>query len=1109
MNKKTEGFLSGMTVVGLVLVSFVVFVSIALCIMLATGYFNKRTEPLVGLAFDTTETVVIAENGGKINLTVLGLDETGETKYTVPADVKLTVRNTSNVADDTIISVPEIIKTGEEFEVEAILDELDNFNVGGTCYIYAETVDQIYRVATPLKVCVDVPVSEVSITATNPNNNEPLDLETAKFIYDDRVQLKANVVPERAQYVYGDTTQKKTIRFTSDNTDNASVDFNTGLVEVEYNPNYISDEELTEPLDYASITVNVNTYASALETQMVSNTCQLGLYPLQLGKIIIQNEDFDNVNDKFSTKLFSANTLKLSAEETGVDGVINLNVFLEPVIYNPDNNPNPISDLFGFTMKCYSSNQAEPLNIITEHVVDYLGRRVSYWEIDPVKLKQTGETLQVVMNIDGHSEQLAISRELNIYAETPESFHFENDEGIELSHSDGVKLEITKYDDASQPNVLTPTNVHYVYTDANEPSFTKFVFFLGSNANKNEVGSQIILADDTTRQITTTLSDTLIINPCGAGTVEIVPYLVVTNKSGQPIDKDGKIIVTGKDAQELGVNEVLATGICDYNSEAALSGEYLRYKAYSSLPVKVSEKLTQLTLYKDANLTEELLSSDTNPYILGTTFANAIEIFAKPNSALALPEDPVYYSEFIKQYGAIKFVEGVKKNPGDCVFTLPDLTTSASATNFQSIGTKGSETYKRCMYFKIQANSPIEKETVSIRYNTADETVSAVTTLYLNSIDVPISGIEIDKIFNKDVTYELKEWKFDMKVSSETITYNKMNYARVTYSDNGGQIVLPRAKFYISEEHEALGIKSPTSTKDETEFYVFDTTVTAMINGTERSLLEILSLAYNLTPADENYAYAWAYIKENLLTTANKELARDYIAKTNTANGLGHTLNIKKALPANYQAFMFYRAVENDAVVSIDQVKPDMVMLKYAWPEVVTTKLISLDETEENITTIDNVKYYNISQADGASVRSFLYESVLLSNISYVDSVGAIQEVNINNVYSITTDNNLSYKVELAEEEGQLNQLIFSVNTLASIPDGQVLTATIKKDFKFILDWNLDDATWDSMVQENNANGQISTEAYIQHLANNLTTSANIPDETVNFIVKAENQNSI
>lgn len=178
--KKTS-LMNGVTVAAYAAMAVYLMVVLITLGIWVTGGFKKYTAEAGGLKFDCMA-VSIADNAGSANVKVLSDNATttlnlssgtiGYNDPSVPIEIKLELRDQNNriiPSDEAIVEIPEKVMLGETFEVSAILD-LDGYNKGGDCYLYAYSMDDMLY-ANPLHIFVDVPIESASLMYYNINSN--------------------------------------------------------------------------------------------------------------------------------------------------------------------------------------------------------------------------------------------------------------------------------------------------------------------------------------------------------------------------------------------------------------------------------------------------------------------------------------------------------------------------------------------------------------------------------------------------------------------------------------------------------------------------------------------------------------------------------------------------------------------------------------------------------------------------------------------------------------------------------------------------------------------------------------------------------------------------
>lgn len=995
-------FLNTMTIIGYVFVGLFVFMATYLGIAYGTGYFNPQKEPVVGLKYVDASNVVINENGGTYTLKIVSgsatieQDENGNTVVTdtaTPTEVRLTVRNSAGLIDNTIISVPEIVKTGDEFEITALINEEDGYecNVGGDCKITAETVDGVYK-ALDLNVFVDVPIKEIEITAKNPNNNASIDLETANFIYDDKLQLVANVYPRRALNPHTDgTTEQKQIEFTPDDTSCTEIiDKNTGLVLITYNPVGGGDEPVTDPT-LATVTATAKTLLNQNLAQNVTQDCQIRLFPIQLEEIVINNRDYSDTAKTIDTLLFdNDNLVKFSAQNTGDPSIINLDLFLKPTIYNPDNNSNPLAnELNNFKITCESSKTdfPTPVDVIMGNI-----NGIIYYTLRPLRTLEVDEVVTMSIHIQGHGSK-TITRELDIKFTTPDDFNFLDNAnntittyGMEITKTNDTVPEPSVSNIKSAINLTASANasdIYYTYDNTITPTFNKFVFFVNIEKAKNEVDSLIIDINDITGQLK--MRDGFdAINARGAGTVQVIPYVVRTNEEGKAVDCNYDIIEDGT-----------ARGVIMYNDtfDATVDAQkYVVYKQYSPLSVSVTERLSYFTLYAKYNENgtnnddrfDELITSQTNnlanPYSIGTTTTNTKTFYAVPNSPLALPTQEAY-NDWAEKNGEITFKEQLSGT------STEHLAVNEANKTITSVGEK--TTYQRFLSFDVYTENAVETlGQISVNHKFNNITLSTAG-VYIKAENVKVSNIAFD-ISGSGINLgsggyqNTKTWNLKLNIDNKiNNNISGKNYARAywTQSVNSSEkdIKLPSIVMSADEEWTGRGCK-PSIPDYDLGFYALDLNEKLTLAGVDYDVLDIIDTINN-NESEDVYNKKWEFIETLMGRAEVNEYAEIRILNSGIAGTLGtQTIQFKKELPANMALFLVC-SVQN----GVGDAKPDFVRISYSFPKVkFMSPSCAFGQDEENQEIIwsadnaNNIAYFYTSSL----TKAFIYDSTQISESS-------------------------------------------------------------------------------------------------------------------------------
>lgn len=1166
MTERTEGFLNAMTIIGLVLVGFVLVVSVALTVMLIAGFFDKHKDPLLGLKFSTTESLVITENEGSVWLTVTAntavIGEDGAiTDNTVDSDIVLKVfrkHNNNNVLDDTIISVPATVKKGVPFEVKA-KTLTDGFNKGGVCYIRAETSDTLYQ-SKELLVQVDVPVDSITMVAKDAGSNKAIDLSTTKFIYEDTAIIGVEVTPARSQYIFGDTTKKKDIIYVSSNPQSAKINKDSGVLEIGYNPVYTDEEPLEEPLSdgIVTITAKINQYSDNSEATQVTTNTAIKLFPLQLGQILIKNENFSGDSATFSAKLFSnSDVLKISAEETGLSDVINLKVFLQPTIVKESQDPDytPLSDLSQFTVEFEVENDAAPncvpLDIVPK-AVNYDGKSVAYWEIIPNRLIENGEHIWIKMNMLGRSDKFVVKREMKVERidANVDTFTYYNTNNVEISN---VNLQVTRYDDEPENNVYDNLAVNYsYYTDeGNKPSFGKIVTFVGkinspaganqAEINKNEVNNQIIVADTDNHQIT---NETIgngkpgfVVEALSAGGVAVIPYLVRTNREGLPVDKDYNIITTDY-AQWGTAGYIKPAGLCKYdNIDSALPGQYIWYQTFESFEVNVSEKLVKLELYQ-GNPSESI--AEAVPFdstiTMGTGSANSVKVYAVPNSTLALPENLDNYLGN-NRYAEIKLAESLPES-GTPIFDLKSdfmMNASVYGNNKADEGSEG-YVYRRWLQFELEARQESDSikditdenfasRTIQFRYGERGSAEQNVKAFYVKAFDVPVDSISVDSPKFGMSLNGGAEWRFTSEILGGTVSHNGKVYQKLNFGDgiDSGLVYVPEATCAISPANELLGARAPTHQNVSKQVYLFDALTLYNIDGIDYTIEQILNMASLPTTdkalSDMLWQKVYQLISESIQNGGGKNPADEYVSIANSGSGGGAVLNIKKELPFDKSLYMFYVPQElkngNFVDIAFNVVCPRTVRIIYQWPTI-SGKVSGAHMPNSAYEEIGGKMYVNIysdttGDVVGQNTRDFNISEL---NLAKALLNGGAMEAQVDCHYNVAIKGNLKLtgsEYKIGEEDIVYRFTLAEPDVGGSWPtvDPITIEVEITRGVRFVADCTLPyrpdtgAISWVDLVNDCASNGGVLTNTDYINALDTYNYAEVSAKETIYFVIQA------
>ncbi len=1040
MNKKGAKILNALTIVGYVFVGIYSVCAIWLIILLAIGYFNPNSTPPTGLKFDTTEQVVISENGGTATLTVYDINaelvtnEDGTQSMednTSSVEITLSVRDEANSLVNNIIKLPDgPVMTGESFEITAVtIDEIYNGvtytnNVGGDCYLVAEAVvNGVPLHSERLPIFVDVPIQTFELTAFDPVTNEVLDLTQENFIFNDSIQLQYSVFPERALNPHTNGTNiTKQFLFSPEEATIASVNASSGLVTITYEVVSSGEQEVTEPI-LTHITATVSpTYENRYQDNeliTIEQTCSLNVYPVQLDEIIIQNEDYADERSEIDVTLFdNTNQFSFSVVDTGLPNVVNLDLFLKPL--NSDEHSVLLDNQItrGEIEVSYFSTLETPLR---QAPVNIYGTdtnsdgTMDYWTIEPLRVAEVNEEIFITITLNGN-ENKSISRLLNIGYNLPDSIEFVSSDSNHPIENNQLNIDITKFgggtDDISTDEIVRVL-LDYNALSTQNMTFTKIVFFVNTENNVNTTGSQIINVNENGELLN--YNGLPLIEARGAGQISITPYVVRTDKDGVPVD-----------CYYNQISSDTVEGFVWYNGLAPITEEnhYIVYREYSPLVVNITELLDSLTIYTSDEFTEEnMLTSENNnalnPLRIGTE-PNTFTLYAVPNSPLALPRNNFDYNNWSNTIGQIRFI--VTKEPG----SAGELVVSNDSSNIKFYEVGEGADYNRYFTFEIYTTDSNDVSAIfdiELFINSEETFTSLRNDICISAEYIPVSTISITENAYIDRTdpqnNNIKFWELSTYVDPIIQTYstNNQNYARVYWRNNdGSEIVLPGCTYSASSEWANRGFQPSYTESPAINFYAFDLTTTwdfSDVGLGEMNIVQIIALRVDASTTNGQAILEKKrqVINELISQTTANEYARVENIRQDDTSLSTPTIQFRKELPTGFGLFMAY-SINDERSTAI----PDFVQISYSFPNI-----HFFDDKSINATPDEDGNYV----LDSNNTEIYFYQAnatyILVSLSNYSNGVFDFSTNSVNDEYA---DEFLStYTNEVSTSAGNLASL--------------------------------------------------------------------------------------
>jgi len=636
-----------------------------------TGDTDDAETPNIGNMFDW----ILDNMGG-------GNGDADNPEGTEPGDTQENQDPEQNTNTNTT-NEPILVEFGKNINIKALLFE-DGYNIGGTCILRAYTMDERYK--AEVRIYVDVPVDSITInsgdllleqvtdtptpdTPTVNSQDDPIQPTYNKFIQGDKFNLSLNVTPARAlnaikgtkiaSFSASEGIDKLTLESVGDLIDN------TILVEIIASNNYSGIVTVTAKLPkYYQESYDIDD-----DSQYVFTTVKIEVAELKLSNIIIQNNE---INDNINVELFTNSVTRISARDTGDPDIINLDLFLEPDFYNPNTNNDPLNYMISandISLKYLSNidsaeNYIEPITITAESVIE-AGYYNVIWTITANRIQLHNETIQLYVEYND-SANLEPEDVISTQNNPLECFvKYTTIDKNQLIYDSVYHYDITKTlsDDFMSETVTDTTNQYLISTpgnqgivsvssavNADEHTFRKLVFFIntaGSQQNLNEVGSMIVNATQHGQiqheNINNGTIDFDMLQPMGQGTISITPYLIMTDKDGNPLNYMFQPI---SDLDLVDVSGLTSVESLSSPTEDLIS-KYVLIQKYDSITIQVTEKLDgyNLKLYNDLDSIFDTTKRTTARVDMGKVYKiargqkNMVTLYLVGNSFLSMTED--------------------------------------------------------------------------------------------------------------------------------------------------------------------------------------------------------------------------------------------------------------------------------------------------------------------------------------------------------------------------------------------------------------------------------------------------------------------------------------
>ena len=899
----------------------------------------------------------------------------------------------------TTSNQPIVVELGKTINLKALLDT-DEYNKGGTCILRAYTMNELYK--AEVKIYVDVPVQsikinsnglnfkEVGVSANNTEDEEEPQIEYNKFIQGDEFKLGLTVEPARAlnsiksiktaSFSVSESTDVVTLETFGDITDN------TVSVNIIARNNYSGTFTLTAKLP-KYYQPSYNEYD---DSQFVFVTIQIPVEKLQLDEILIKS----NITEAIEASLFTNKVTKVSARDTGDSEIINLDLFLKPAYYNPNTNKDPLEYMINhryinlvITSKS-DKVRVDPLTIEAKSSTENNQFNV-IWEITANRIQLDGEDikLQVVQNINQNEESEGDEEYITSDKTLDCEITYKEIEQSKLIHSDTYEFNITKkfkenldsesIEEADNRLILSTANenglvsIHSSVTD-DAYSFTKLVFFVADNSNnENLVGSRIINTSESRQLIheKNGKEDLDRIQPKGQGTVNIIPYLIMTDEEGNPLGYDFNKLEYLTDVAGIIYTSNLP------NPDESLSNKYVVIKQYKEIRIKVNEQLVDngLRFYNSIDSLDDIRGDtridNTKKYNIARGYDNQITLYVIGNSFLSMTED---------------------KNMSLTTSGIEDDKIEYKAIDFGNNNTFNYAVVN--LYVEEDSTAKEVKFTFKVKDANGEDDIS-LATMILNVVDVGVSkvkyastssqqGEEGGNPTSKEVTIntETNTLCLQPKVYTSTTSNNIYN---LLFTDSNGKQQLPAPEL-VPQTINDIAIKDVDQEKYSPSLYKEDTKLTALsYNGTVKLFIanSNADLSTNLKVKGKSKNLAFYNDSDSLVTTITP--ADEYAEVDN------NTVLMKKPIPNDKQLLAVYMLLEefnnmqtNDEIditpismffvsAQFPTITPSANVLAYFGPDelstntikTITTSNINIDENNiEVVIEGGNVAFTSASE---------------------------------------------------------------------------------------------------------------------------------------------------
>lgn len=677
------------------------FVLLVVCVTvfvqyLRTGFTNPKV-PAEGIEFEEETLLITQENLETASLTinasnVLTEEQIAANTEVLDKEIRLRINNGDVVKFvEGENQVTEIVTHfGTPVKLAVMMNEEDGLPVGGTCKVSAYCTDGSFMTKKDLVINVDVPIQDMNVIIKDKNGkNITSDVanENIKFIKGDILYFSVQTIPARARKPYISAQQKNPFFVGNIQSDRWAVLDSIGVLEVNGD-----DDQITGRISLTAKMLKSYGLDETNDENYIIKDFSVVTTRKTLSQIQIRNTYYDDVdNERLDIYVGESQKVKVSARATGLNDVINLDMFLKPTYYTEGDDPY-YSTLKNLSLTASIESQRSPsldLLYIQTDIVDDVSNSEELltnimWTICVNRNLEAGESVMLQFSLT--NETVTRYLKIAIHESLPTNGTIKGDDidfALVKNTNNGVEYVDTNASSSLKYEQSLTDYLDFTMDDDVPLTYTKFVYFLKDATEErpwtNGVGSQIVNISET-GQIkygtgsSATYSDK--IEAKGSGEIAVNAYLVLTNENGQPIDCNYNVI-SGSAQETAGFvarDVVIAEAPSSYTDYA---GCYV-FVAATAQPftITVKEQLRSLTfthelpkfdnenhiIYEDGVMKTEIHEVG-NILEMGAGAENAKSVYIEANSMYALldnwkdfdvdePDDNSFSARFDKNNAA-------------------------------------------------------------------------------------------------------------------------------------------------------------------------------------------------------------------------------------------------------------------------------------------------------------------------------------------------------------------------------------------------------------------------------------------------------------------------